>query len=89
VARTSAGASTSLPGGATAMDTPFFQEIDVSNKLRTNLSLSVQLGWFEEHKLSLCSSPKSPSLHIALLSFQYSIGFCIWDFDQTKEDIVQ
>ncbi|RLM91484.1 GDSL esterase/lipase [Panicum miliaceum] len=45
-------------GGATAMDPPFFQEIGASDKLWTNLSLSVQLGWFEQLKPSLCSSPK-------------------------------
>jgi hypothetical protein len=44
------------------MDPPFFQEIGASDKLWTNLSLSVQLGWFEQLKPSLCSSPKSPSL---------------------------
>jgi phospholipase/lecithinase/hemolysin len=49
-------------GGATAMDPPFFQEIGASDKLWTNLSLSVQLGWFEQLKPSLCSSPKGPSL---------------------------
>ncbi|CAL4952354.1 unnamed protein product [Urochloa decumbens] len=45
-------------GGATAMDPPFFQEIGASDKLWTNLSLSVQLGWFEQLKPSLCGSPK-------------------------------
>uniref|UniRef100_A0A0E0MT30 Esterase n=1 Tax=Oryza rufipogon TaxID=4529 RepID=A0A0E0MT30_ORYRU len=45
-------------GGATAMDPPFFEEIGASDKLWTNLSLSVQLGWFEQLKPSLCSSPK-------------------------------
>ena len=54
-------------GGATAMDPPFFQEIGASDKLWTNLSLSVQLGWFEQLKPSLCSSPKSPFLRIACL----------------------
>jgi hypothetical protein len=44
------------------MDPPFFQEIGASDKLWTNLSLSVQLGWFEQLKPSLCSSPKGPSL---------------------------
>uniref|UniRef100_A0A0E0JFJ9 Esterase n=1 Tax=Oryza punctata TaxID=4537 RepID=A0A0E0JFJ9_ORYPU len=45
-------------GGATAMDPPFFEEIGASDKLWTNLSLSVQLGWFVQLKPSLCSSPK-------------------------------
>jgi len=49
------------------MDPPFFQEIGASDKLWTNLSLSVQLGWFEQLKPSLCSSPKSPFLRIACL----------------------
>lgn len=40
------------------MDPPFFEEIGASDKLWTNLSLSVQLGWFEQLKPSLCSSPK-------------------------------
>lgn len=40
------------------MDPPFFQEIGASDKLWTNLSLSVQLGWFEQLKPSLCASPK-------------------------------
>ena len=53
------------------MDPPFFQEIGASDKLWTNLSLSVQLGWFEQLKPSLCSSPKSPFLRIAWPS-QYS-----------------
>ena len=50
------------------MDPPFFQEIGASDKLWTNLSLSVQLGWFEQLKPSLCSSPKSLLLHICFLS---------------------
>ena len=76
-------------GGATAMDPPFFQEIGASDKLWTNLSLSVQLGWFEQLKPSLCSSPKSPFLRIAcLLSTQ--IRFCIWDFEcPKKKEILQ
>ena len=44
------------------MDPPFFQEIGASDKLWTNLSLSVQLGWFEQLKPSLCRSPKGPAL---------------------------
>jgi len=63
------------------MDPPFFQEIGASDKLWTNLSLSVQLGWFEQLKPSLCSSPKSPSLRIALHVFSIlnrilHLGFC-------------
>uniref|UniRef100_A0ACD5VKR3 Uncharacterized protein n=1 Tax=Avena sativa TaxID=4498 RepID=A0ACD5VKR3_AVESA len=46
-------------GGATAMDPPFFEGIGASDKLWTNLSLSVQLDWFEKLKPSLCSSPKN------------------------------
>ncbi|KAK3159720.1 hypothetical protein QOZ80_1BG0050250 [Eleusine coracana subsp. coracana] len=46
-------------GGATAMDPPFFEEIGASDKLWTNLSLSVQLGWFDKIKPSLCNSAKS------------------------------
>ena len=38
------------------MDPPFFQEIGASDKLWTNLSLSVQLGWFEQLKPSLCNT---------------------------------
>jgi hypothetical protein len=47
-------------GGATAMDPSFFEGIGASDKLWTNLSLSVQLDWFEKLKPSLCDSPKSP-----------------------------
>ena len=54
------------------MDPPFFQEIGASDKLWTNLSLSVQLGWFEQLKPSLCSSPKSLLLHICFLSLSDS-----------------
>uniref|UniRef100_A0A453EE91 GDSL esterase/lipase n=1 Tax=Aegilops tauschii subsp. strangulata TaxID=200361 RepID=A0A453EE91_AEGTS len=46
-------------GGATAMDPPFFEGIGASDKLWTNLSLSVQLDWFEKLKPLLCSSPKN------------------------------
>ncbi|CAM0880400.1 unnamed protein product [Alopecurus aequalis] len=46
-------------GGATAMDPPFFEGIGASDKLWTNLSLSVQLDWFEKLKPSLCNSPKT------------------------------
>lgn len=46
-------------GGATAMGPPFFEGIGASDKLWTNLSLSVQLDWFEKLKPSLCNSPKS------------------------------
>ncbi|KAF7021782.1 hypothetical protein CFC21_034674 [Triticum aestivum] len=46
-------------GGATAMDPPFFEGIGASDKLWTNLSLSVQLDWFDKLKPSLCGSPKS------------------------------
>jgi hypothetical protein len=66
-------------GGATAMDPPFFQEIGASDKLWTNLSLSVQLGWFEQLKPSLCSSPKSEStIHIRFLT-QIFFCLCVWD----------
>jgi hypothetical protein len=56
-------------GGATAMDPPFFEGIGASDKLWTNLSLSVQLDWFEKLKPSLCNSPKSswPFLSLLLL----------------------
>jgi hypothetical protein len=57
------------------MDPPFFQEIGASDKLWTNLSLSVQLGWFEQLKPSLCSSPKS----LFTLFSSLSVRFCIWD----------
>ncbi|TVU22868.1 hypothetical protein EJB05_32589 [Eragrostis curvula] len=67
-------------GGATAMDPPFFQEIGASDKLWTNLSLSVQLGWFEKIKPSLCNSTKSsctfshPSLVTAILKYRLCIS---------------
>jgi hypothetical protein len=51
------------------MDPPFFEEIGASDKLWTNLSLSVQLGWFEQLKPSLCSSPKGLSAHFSFLRF--------------------
>jgi hypothetical protein len=62
------------------MDPPFFQEIGASDKLWTNLSLSVQLGWFEQLKPSLCSSPKSEStIHIRFLTQIFFFCLCVWD----------
>ena len=60
-------------GGATAMDPPFFEEIGASDKLWTNLSLSVQLGWFQKIKPSLCDSTKSSC---AFLSLSFTLTRC-------------
>lgn len=43
-------------GGATALDLSFFQERDIATVMWTNNSLSVQLGWFEQFKSSLCQT---------------------------------
>jgi hypothetical protein len=64
-------------GGATAMDPPFFEEIGASDKLWTNLSLSVQLGWFNKIKPSLCNSTQSPCLSYLWLSHCRS-GSAFW-----------
>ncbi|RWR97472.1 Lipase_GDSL domain-containing protein [Cinnamomum micranthum f. kanehirae] len=40
--------------GATALDVAFFQERNLTARLWTNSSLSVQLSWFEQLKPSLC-----------------------------------
>ncbi|KAJ8638878.1 hypothetical protein MRB53_015572 [Persea americana] len=40
--------------GATALDVGFFQERNLTARLWTNSSLSVQLSWFEQLKPSLC-----------------------------------
>uniref|UniRef100_A0A8R7PR68 GDSL esterase/lipase n=1 Tax=Triticum urartu TaxID=4572 RepID=A0A8R7PR68_TRIUA len=61
-------------GGATAMDPPFFEGIGASDKLWTNLSLSVQLDWFDKLKPSLCGSPKSSSSPPPFL-YQLAVGF--------------
>jgi len=74
------------------MDPPFFQEIGASDKLWTNLSLSVQLGWFEQLKPSLYSSPKSPSLRIALHCFSIlksDFAFGILSKEREREEILQ
>ncbi|KAJ8616448.1 hypothetical protein MRB53_035820 [Persea americana] len=42
--------------GATALDPAFFQEGNVTTKVRSNDSLSVQMGWFEQFKSSLCQT---------------------------------
>lgn len=42
--------------GATALDPAFFQRINVATNTRTNNSLSVQMGWFEQFKSSLCET---------------------------------
>jgi hypothetical protein len=63
-------------GGATAMDPPFFEEIGASDNLWTNLSLSVQLGWFNKIKPSLCNSTQSPCLSISL-AHSLPFRFCI------------
>ncbi|ONK81113.1 uncharacterized protein A4U43_C01F25450 [Asparagus officinalis] len=44
--------------GATAMDRSFFREIGAELLLWTNMSLSMQIGWFEQLKPSLCSTTK-------------------------------
>ncbi|CAO2161559.1 unnamed protein product [Urochloa humidicola] len=41
-------------GGATALERAFFKTVS-----RFNISLSVQLGWFDALKPSLCSSPQA------------------------------
>jgi hypothetical protein len=79
-------------GGATAMDPPFFQEIGASDKLWTNLSLSVQLGWFEQLKPLLTKE----SVHIRFLIHIFAFAFGILQYKlfpfllciQKREDIL-
>ncbi|XP_058092683.1 GDSL esterase/lipase At5g45910-like [Magnolia sinica] len=42
--------------GATALDPIFFQERNLTSAMWTNISLSIQLGWFDHLKPSLCYS---------------------------------
>lgn len=42
--------------GATAIDTRFFYAKGLGPLVWTNDSLSIQLGWFKNHKASMCSS---------------------------------
>ena len=71
------------------MDPPFFQEIGASDKLWTNLSLSVQLGWFEQLKPSLCNSPKSLFTFASFLCQILHFGFSnnISFFLLTKKEV--
>ncbi|KAJ3694237.1 hypothetical protein LUZ60_009717 [Juncus effusus] len=43
--------------GATAMDSAFFVQNNLTNRLTINSSLNVQLSWFDELIPSLCNSP--------------------------------
>jgi hypothetical protein len=44
--------------GATTLDLSYFQEHNITSVSPFNSSLSVQIGWFERLKPSLCSTPK-------------------------------
>ncbi|XP_072965376.1 GDSL esterase/lipase At5g45910-like [Typha angustifolia] len=71
--------------GATALDSDFFQEIGVARFLWSNLSLSTQLGWFEELKPSLCNSTQDCSRYFSKSLFlvgeiggnDYNYGFFV------------
>jgi hypothetical protein len=74
------------------MDSPFFQESGASDKLWTNLSLSVQLGWFEQLKPLLTKE----SVHIRFLIQIFAFAFGILQYKlflfllciQKREDIL-
>ncbi|XP_078174974.1 GDSL esterase/lipase At1g28600-like [Carex rostrata] len=42
--------------GATALNVAFFQQNNITNQFIRNTSLSVQLGWFENMKPSICNT---------------------------------
>jgi hypothetical protein len=42
--------------GSTALNLSFFQKINITNMSLLNTSLSVQLGWFENMKPSICNT---------------------------------
>jgi phospholipase/lecithinase/hemolysin len=44
--------------GATALDLSYFLEHNITSVPPFNSSFSVQIGWFEQLKPSLCSTPK-------------------------------
>jgi hypothetical protein len=55
------------------MDSPFFQESGASDKLWTNLSLSVQLGWFEQLKPLLTKESVHIRFPIQIFAFAFGI----------------
>ncbi|GJN05417.1 hypothetical protein PR202_ga23040 [Eleusine coracana subsp. coracana] len=64
--------------GATALDLAFFRQENITTVPPFNRSLSVQLGWFEDLKPSLCNTTQGKRKHTPFLNDTVILGLAVY-----------